>query len=103
MDNNIVQQLAQAIQALAAAATAPLAALAAPPPPAHISPYEGDALNLSSHTGAGLFCDGCIALSSRFMGKVEDQHLFLQICKAMPKLVIGVLPPMASCPSLWAL
>ena len=77
MDNNVVQQLAQAIQALAAAATAPLAALGAPPPPVHVCPYEGDALALSSSTGTGLFHDGCIPLSSRFMGKVEDLHLFL--------------------------
>ena len=77
MDNNVVQLLAQAIQALAAAAAAPPAALAAPPPPPHVPPYKGDALDLSSHTGTGLFCDGCVALSSRFTGKVEDLHLFL--------------------------
>ena len=40
MDNNVVQQLAAAIQALATAATAPSVAPSAPAPPAHVSPYE---------------------------------------------------------------
>ena len=77
MDNNVVQQLAAAIQALVAVATAPPAVPAAPPQPAHVSPYKGDALDMSSHMGTGLFCDGCMALSSKFMGKVEPHHLFL--------------------------
>ena len=51
MNDATAQQLAQAIQALATAATARPAAPAAIPPPAipdHISPYEGNALDLSS-------------------------------------------------------
>ena len=60
MNDATAQQLAQAIQALATAAAAappPPAAPAAIPPviPDHISPYEGNALDLSSRTGTSLF------------------------------------------------
>ena len=77
MDNSVAQQLATTIQALATVTAAPPTAPADPAPPAHVSLYEGDALDLSSCTGTGLFCDGCMALSSKFTGKVEDLHLFL--------------------------
>ena len=80
MNDATVQQLAQAIQALATAAAAPPAAPAAispPPIPDHISPYEGNALDLSSRTGTSLFQKGSEALASKFTGKVEDLHLFL--------------------------
>ena len=80
MNDATAQQLAQAIQALAtAAAAAPPqpAAPAAIPPPDHISPYEGNALDLSSRTGTSLFQRGSEALASKFTGKVEDLHLFL--------------------------
>ena len=80
MNDATAQQLAQAIQALAMAAAAPPAAPAAIPPPAipdHISPYEGNALDLSSRTGTSLFQKGSEALASKFTGKVEDLHLFL--------------------------
>ena len=80
MNDTTAQQLAQAIQALAMAAAAPPAApTAIPPPPIpdHISPYKGNALDLSSRTGTSLFQKGCEALASKFTGKVEDLHLFL--------------------------
>ena len=83
MNDATAQQLAQAIQALAMAATAelppPAAPAAIPPPiiPDHISPYEGNALDLSSQTGTSLFQKGSEALASKFTGKVEDLHLFL--------------------------
>ena len=80
MNNTTAQQLAQAIQALATPAAAPPAAPAAIPPPAipdHISPYEGNALDLSSRTGTSLFQKGSEALASKFTRKVEDLHLFL--------------------------
>ena len=80
MNDAMAQQLVQAIQALATAATAPPAASAAIPPPPipdHISPYEGNALDLSSGTGTSLFQKGSEALASKFTGKVEDLHLFL--------------------------
>ena len=73
----MVQQLVTTIQALTTATTAPPAAQAAPVPPAHASPYKGDALDLSSCRGTRLFHDGCMVLSSKFTGKVEDLHLFL--------------------------
>ena len=83
MNDATAQQLAQAIQALATAAAAapppPAAPAAIPPPviPDHISPYEGNALDLSSQTGTSLFQKGSEALASKFTGKVEDLHLFL--------------------------
>ena len=80
MNDATAQQLAQAIQALATAAAAPPAAPAAIPPthtPDHISPYEGNAINLSSRTGTSLFQKGSKAFASKFTGKVEDLHLFL--------------------------
>ena len=83
MNDTTAQQLAQGIQALAtapAAAPPPPAAPAAIPPPGipdHISPYEGNALDLSSRTGTSLFQKGSEALASKFTGKVEDLHLFL--------------------------
>ena len=75
--------MAQAIQALATAAAAapppPAAPAAISPPviPDHISPYEGNAIDLSSRTGTSLFQKGSEALASKFTGKVEDLHLFL--------------------------
>ena len=83
MNDATAQQLAQAIQALATAAAAapppPATPAAIPPPviPDHISPYEGNALDLSSRTGTSLFLKGSEALASKFTGKVEDLHLFL--------------------------
>ena len=77
MNDDTAQQLAAAIQALTAAATAQLVPSPAPLAPTYVSPYEGDALDLSSHTGTSLFHDGCAALPSKFTGKVEDLHMFL--------------------------
>ena len=80
MNDATAQQLAQAIQALATATAAPPPAPAAIPPPAipdHISPYEGNTLDLSSRTGTSLFQKRSEALASKFTGKVEDLHLFL--------------------------
>ena len=81
MDDATAKQLAAAIQALAATSAAPLATCPLPPtmapPPTHVSPYEGDALDLSSQTGTSLFQNGCTALASKFTGKVEDLLLFL--------------------------
>ena len=55
MDDATAQQLAAAIQVLAAAAAPPLAAGPLPPimapPPTHVSPYEGNMVDLSSQTG----------------------------------------------------
>ena len=90
MNDATAQQLAQAIQALATAAAAappPPAAPAAIPPviPDHISPYEGNALDLSSRTGTSLFQKGSEALASKFTGKVEDLHLFLADLKDRSK------------------
>ena len=50
MNDATVQQLAAAIQVLAAAATAQMATSPAPLAPNYISPYKGDALDLSCHT-----------------------------------------------------
>ena len=80
MNDATAQQLAQAIQALAMAAAAPPAVPAAIPPPPipdHISPYKGNALDLSSRTGTSLFQKGNEALASKLTGKVEDLYLFL--------------------------
>ena len=80
MNDATAQQLAQAIQAPATAAAAPTADPTAIPPlpiPDHISPYEGNALDLSSRTGTSLFQKDSKALASKFTGKVEDLHLFL--------------------------
>ena len=69
MNDATAQQLAQAIQALASAAAAPPATPAAIPPPAipdRISPYKGNALDLSSRTGTSLFQKGSEALASKF-------------------------------------
>ena len=88
MNDTSAQQLAQAIKALATATTAPPAAPAAIPPPPipdHISPYEGNALDLSSRTGTSLFQKGSEALASKFTGKVEDLHLFLADLKDRSK------------------
>ena len=80
MNDATALQLAQAIQSLATAAaaspTAP-AAIRPPPIPDHISPYKGNALDLSSRTGTSLFQKGSEALASKFTEKVEDLHLFL--------------------------
>ena len=75
-DANLLQ-LAAAIQVLAVAAAAPPAAGPPPPVPTHVSPHEGDALNLSLCTGTPLFHDGCAALTSKCTGKVEDLHMML--------------------------
>ena len=81
MDDATAQQLAAAIQVLAAAAPPPLATGPPPPAPTHISPYEGDALDLCPQTGTSLFQNGCAPLSSKFTGKVDDLHFFLaDIC-----------------------
>ena len=88
MNDATAQQLAQAIKALSTAAAAPPAAPAAIPPPPifdHISPYEGNALDLSSWTGTSLFQKGSEALASKFTGKVEDLHLFLADLKDRSK------------------
>ena len=61
MNDATAQQLAQAIQALVTTAAAPPAVPTAIPPlpiPDHISPYEGNALDLSSRTGTSLFQKG---------------------------------------------
>ena len=61
MNDATAQQLAQAIRALVTAVAAPPTAPAAIPPPRipdHISPYEGNALDLSSQTGTSLFQKG---------------------------------------------
>ena len=64
MDDATVQQLVAAIQVLAAATAAP--PTAGPPllAPSHVSPYKGDALDLSTQTGTSLFQNGCAPLSS---------------------------------------
>ena len=91
MNDTTAQQLAQAIQALvtatAAAPPPPATPAAIPPPviPDHISPYEGNALDLSSWTGTSLFQKGSEALASKFTGKVEDLHLFLADLKDCSK------------------
>ena len=74
MNDATAQQLAAAIQALAAAAAAAPPPPVAPAAPNFISPYEGDALDLSSRTGTSIFQKGS---EPRFTGKVEDLHLFL--------------------------
>ena len=65
MNDDTVQQLGAAIQMLAAEATAQLASGPAPPAPTHISPYEGDSLDLSSHMGTALFHNGCVQVHSK--------------------------------------
>ena len=81
MDAQAAQTLAAVIQTLTATAAALPAAPPAPAAPAAepplTSPYEGYALDLLSHLGAQLFCDGCTPLSSKFMGKVDVLQLFL--------------------------
>ena len=77
MNDATVQQLAVAIQALAALATAAPPPPVAPAAPNFISPYEGDALDLSSRTGTSLFQKGSKPLDTKFTGKAEDLHQFL--------------------------
>ena len=52
--------------------------------PAHLRQHQptshrkkGHALDLSTQTGTSLFQNGCAPLSSKFMGKVDNLHLFL--------------------------
>ena len=91
MDAAAAQQLATAIQALAAAAAA-LPPPPAPPAPAALaadpltSPYEGGPLDLASQHGSSLFCDGALALASKFMGKVNALQLFLADLKTRAKM-----------------
>ena len=91
MDAASTQQLAAAIQALAAAAAAilPPAAPAAPAVPAAdplTSPYKGGPLDLASWHGSSLFCDGALALASKFTGKVNTLQLFLTDLKTRVKM-----------------
>ena len=91
MDAAAAQQLATAIQALAAAVAAlpPPPALPAPAAPAAdplTSPYEGGPLDLASQHGSSLFCDGALALTSKFTGKVNTLQLFLADLKTRAKM-----------------
>ena len=97
MDAATAQQLATAIQALAAAAAAD------PPPPAQpapaapaadplTSPYEGGPLDLASRHGSSLFCNGALALTSKFTGKVNALQLFLADLKTRAKTCRWVHP-----------
>ena len=90
MDAASAQQLAAAIQALA------MAAAAIPPPPAPpapaapaadplTSPYKGGPLDLASWHGSRLFCDGALALASKFTGKINTLQLFLPDLKTRAK------------------
>ena len=90
MDAAAAQQLTNAIQALA------MAVAALPPPPAPpapaapaadllTSPYEGGPLDLASQHGSSLFCDGDLALASKFTGKVNALQLFLADLKTRAK------------------
>ena len=93
MDDATAQQLVAAIQVLAAAAAAPLPPGAGPPPPAptHISPYEGDALNMS--TGQEQVCSKMVvphsppSLQARLMICISSWWTFA----TMHKLAIGML------------
>ena len=91
MDAAVAQQLATAIQALAMAVAAlppPTAPQAPAVPAAHplASPYEGGPLDLASQHGSSLFCDGGLALTSKFMGKVNALQLFLADLKTRAEM-----------------
>ena len=91
MDAAAAQQLATAIQALAAAVAA-LPPPPAPPAPAApaadplTSPYEGGPLDLATQHRSSLFCDGALALASKFTGKVNALQLFLADLKTRAKM-----------------
>ena len=89
MDNDTVQQLANAINALTAMAMAfppALVLLAAPAPPDPLSLlYEGGPLNLTSLHSSSLFSNGCTTLDMKFMGKVDALQLFLADLKTCSK------------------
>ena len=99
MNDATAQQLAQAIQALAMATAAPPAAPAAIRPPAipdHISPYDGNALDLSSWTGTSLFQKGSEALASKFTG-LPVKHLCNLSSIPMPASSSLTLEPPFTC------
>ena len=50
------------------------------------SPYEGGPLDLASWHSSSLFCDGALALTSNFMGKVNALQLFLADLKTRAKM-----------------
>ncbi len=70
MDANQFQQFLQAIQALQPAA--PVA-----PPAATRSPYDGDAINFNTRSGATLYSEAIKALSTSFDGIPEKFYPFL--------------------------
>ena len=90
MNAAAAQQLVDAVQALAVAAAA-LPPPPAPPAPAApaadllTSPYEGGPLDLASQLGSSFFCDGALALASKFTGKVNALQLFLADLKTRAK------------------
>ena len=91
MDAASAQQLVAAIQVLATAVATipPSAAPAAPAVPAAdplTSPYEGGPLDLAPRHGSSLFCDGALALASKFMGKANALQRFLTDLKTRPKM-----------------
>ena len=100
MDAASAQQLVAAIQVLAVAVAAiPPAAPTAPTAPAAgplTSPYEGGPLDLASWHGSSLFCDGALALASKFMGKVNALQLFLADLKTRARCVVGTIQLMVS-------
>ena len=57
-------------------------------PAAHplASKYEGGPLDLASQHGSSLFCDGGLALTSKFMGKVNALQLFLADLKTRAEM-----------------
>ena len=72
MDEEALQQLVGAIQALAQQGHP-----AAPVLAAMVSPYEGDTLDLSSRTGTSLFTEAQKPLESKWTGKIQDLHSFI--------------------------
>ena len=56
------------------------------------SPYEGGPLDLTSWHRSSLFCDGALALASKFMGKVNTLQLFLADLKTRAKTCRGDHP-----------
>ena len=90
MDAAAAQQLATAIQAPATAVAAlpPPSAPPAPTVPAAdplTSPYKGGPLDLAPRHGSSLFCDGALALTSKFAWKVNALQLFLADLKTGAK------------------
>jgi hypothetical protein len=82
MDAAAAQALANAIAGLPEALTAALIPQVAPAAPVAaaptmVSPYEGNALDLSSRVGQSLYEEGGSPLDNKFTGRIEDYHLFM--------------------------